>query len=51
MKQRVGKTKDKKAVREQIMRSAIASFRIEGITIPRDVALETLKKIEVSLEK
>ncbi len=44
-------TKDKKALREQIMQSALASFRIEGINISKEKAFATLKKVEVNLEK
>ena len=35
---------------EQILQSAIASFRIEGIKISKEMALETLKKVERSDE-
>jgi hypothetical protein len=43
------KGKNKKISREQIMQSALASFRIEGINIPNEMALLTLKKVELSL--
>ncbi|MBB6239754.1 hypothetical protein HDC90_004415 [Pedobacter sp. AK013] len=44
--------KQKKAsLRVQIMESMLASFKIEGISIPHDSALSALKKIEFSLEK
>lgn len=43
--------KEKTLVREQILQSMVASFKIEGITIPADLANATLKKIEISLEK
>ena len=51
MKTKQGKTKDKKVAREQIMQSALASFRIKGITITEEKALATLKKVELTLEK
>ena len=51
MKTKEAKPKDKKIVREQIMQSAIASFRIEGIQISTQMALESLKKVESSLGK
>lgn len=45
-------TKKRKALtRSQILQSMIASFKIEGIDIPADLANATLKKIEVSLGK
>ena len=37
--------------RTQILLSAIASFRIEGISISNREAVEVLKKIELNLEK
>jgi len=40
-----------KFVRKQILRSMLASFKIEGIIIPEDAARATLKKIELTLEK
>ena len=43
--------KDKKNIRKQIMDSAIASFRIEGIHISKEAAIETLKKVELTLGK
>jgi len=43
------KGKNKKISREQIMQSALASFRIEGINIPKEMALLALKKVELSL--
>jgi hypothetical protein len=50
-----GTKKDRKekasAVREQILKSMVASFKIEGITIPDDLASLTLKEIEISLGK
>ena len=39
------------ALREQILKSLIASFKIEGIDIPLNVAEQTLKKVELNLEK
>ena len=43
------KPKVNKATRQKIMESALASFRIEGIDIPKKKALETLHKIEATL--
>ena len=43
------KGKDKKSSREQIMQAALASFRIEGINISKEMALITLKKVELNL--
>lgn len=43
--------KDKKAIRLQILESAISSFKIEGITITKEVAIDTLKKVELILGK
>lgn len=40
-----------KAMREEIMRSMMASFRIVGISISEEVALRLLKKIELRLER
>ena len=40
-----------KALREEIMRSMIASFRIEGISITEEVAIKLLRKIELRLER
>jgi len=51
MKGKEPKTNNKKVVREQILQSAIASFRIEGIKISKEMALEALKKVEFSLGK
>ncbi|MBY0426126.1 MAG: hypothetical protein K2Q22_10850 [Cytophagales bacterium] len=41
----------KSLLRAEILQSAMASFKIEGISIPQDDALKTLKKVEVSLGK
>lgn len=41
--------KDKRALREEIMRSMIASFRIEGIRITAEMAERLLKRIELRL--
>ncbi len=38
-------------LREQILKSLIASFKIEGIDIPLSVAEQALKKVEVNLGK
>jgi hypothetical protein len=50
------KTKQKKltinsSTREQILQSAMASFRIEGINISKEQALATLKKVEANMGK
>lgn len=45
------KEKNKLSSREKIMQSALASFRIEGIHIPKEAALLVLKKVELSLGK
>ena len=45
------KGKNKKISREQIMHSAVASFRLEGINISKEKALLALKKVELSLGK
>lgn len=39
------------SLREQILKSLIASFKIEGIDIPLNVAEQTLKKVELNLGK
>lgn len=53
MKRVAAKNNKKKeaSVREQILQSMVASFKIEGITIPADLANSALRKIEISLEK
>jgi hypothetical protein len=51
------KSKSKKSskidhsLREQILHSMMASFKIEGIKIPIETALATLKKVELNLGK
>ena len=47
------KIRRKKAIplREEILKSMLASFKIEGIIIPHDLALKALKKVEFSLGK
>ena len=39
------------SLREQILASMLASFKIEGISIPAEAAIATLKKIELNLGK
>lgn len=39
------------SLRAEILESMLASFKIEGIYIPRDLAVSTLKKIELGLKK
>jgi hypothetical protein len=43
--------KTSKELRQEILNSMIASFKIEGINISSDFAASTLKKIEVTLGK
>ena len=52
MKKTTGKNqKNEQSLREQILYSMIASFKIEGIEISKQVANATLKKVSVSLGK
>ncbi|MGA0556237.1 hypothetical protein ACO2Q8_06290 [Larkinella sp. VNQ87] len=48
---RVSKKVITPAVRAEILRSAVASFRIEKIEISPEQAAATLQKIEATLEK
>jgi hypothetical protein len=50
-KKAIKTSKKKQVLREQILRSMLASFKIEGISIPADLAAATLKKVELSLGK
>jgi hypothetical protein len=43
--------KDKAFLRAQILKSMVASFKIEGINISDEAAASSLKRIAVSLEK
>ncbi|MGZ3755766.1 MAG: hypothetical protein ACXVAY_09240 [Mucilaginibacter sp.] len=43
--------KDKAALRAQILKSMVASFKIEGINISEDAAISSLKRVSISLEK
>jgi hypothetical protein len=43
--------KDKNSLREKILRSMVASFKIEGINISNEDAASALKRVSVSLEK
>jgi hypothetical protein len=45
------KIKKETSIREQIMNSAIDSFRLEGIKIPKSKAIKTLRKVEITLGK
>jgi predicted nuclease with RNAse H fold len=45
------RSKKKYSLREQILKSLMASFKIEGIDIPLNVAEHALKKVERDLEK
>jgi len=51
MKKTTKKTNKVDSLREQILKSLIASFKIEGIEIPLNVAEQTLKKVELNLGK
>lgn len=51
MKSKSKKAVKNKSLRQQILASMQASFKIEGINIPDDVALATLQKVELILEK
>jgi len=51
MKKTTKKTNKVDLLREQILKSLIASFKIEGIEIPLNVAEQTLKKVELNLGK
>ena len=51
MKPTLKKSKKGQSLREQILKSLMASFKIEGIDIPLNVAEQTLKKIELNLGK
>lgn len=51
MKSTSKKSKNGHSLREQILKSLMASFKIEGIDIPLSVAEQTLKKVELNLGK
>jgi predicted nuclease with RNAse H fold len=51
MKSNSKKSKNGHSLREQILKSLMASFKIEGIDIPLSVAEQTLKKVELKLGK
>ncbi|HQW03304.1 MAG TPA: hypothetical protein PLR30_12545 [Saprospiraceae bacterium] len=51
MKSKPKKAIKNKSLRQQILTSMQASFKIEGIIIPDDVALVALEKVEHILEK
>lgn len=51
MKSTTKKSKKGQSLRAEILRSLMASFKIEGIDIPLSVAEQTLKKVELSLGK
>jgi hypothetical protein len=48
MKSTSKKSKNGHSLREQILKSLMASFKIEGIDIPLSVAEQTLKKVDLS---
>ncbi|KAF2511230.1 hypothetical protein [Flavobacterium foetidum] len=43
--------KSNKVLRKQVLKSAVASFKIEGIDISKKEALNALKKVELNLGK
>lgn len=45
------KKTDKVLLRAQVLKSAVASFKIEGINISKKDALNALKKVELNLGK
>jgi len=51
MKSKVLKSKSSSELHAEILKSMMASFKIEGIEIPLNVAKTLLKKIELSLGK
>jgi predicted nuclease with RNAse H fold len=51
MKSTSKKSKKGQSLRAEILKSLMASFKIEGIDIPLNVAEQTLKKVELSLGK
>jgi predicted nuclease with RNAse H fold len=51
MKPTFKKSKKGKSLREKILKSLMASFKIEGIDIPLNVAEKKLKKVELNLGK
>jgi len=51
MKSTSNKSKKGHSLRQQILKSLMASFKIEGIDIPLSVAEQTLKKVELNLGK
>jgi len=42
---------DNKAVRKQILKSMLGSFKIEGIDISPNEAIEILRKVSLSMER
>ncbi len=51
MKSTSKKSKSGSSLRAEILKSLIASFKMEGIDIPLSVAEQTLKKVELNLGK
>jgi hypothetical protein len=52
MKSKIDKNiKQNDSLRKDILKSMIASFKIEGIYISPEKALASLKKVELNLEK
>lgn len=51
MKKSSKKRSETNSLRQDILKSLIASFKIEGIEIPLNVAEQTLKKVELNLGK
>ncbi len=44
-------SKTSKELRQEILDSMVASFKIEGINISNNIAISTLKKLEATLGK
>lgn len=51
MKSKQKKEIVKSSIREEILQSAMASFRIEGIHISTEQAIAALKRVETNLGK
>ena len=52
MKSKANKnSKSNKSLRQQILQSMLASFKIEGINIPANDAASALRKVELILGK
>jgi len=51
MDKRKIKSRQSKTLHKEIMKSMIASFRIDGTTIPIEITESVLRKIEFDLKK